>query len=127
MASCSLSRSATSALVVRALHWGQIFGRHEPRDCVAIPFFRHALLKLAMSGLQPVYATDIKRVFGRETSEQEKLASLLAELRSKLQEAGLVKNMSPEMLMVMGVAEVNMAAKVLNIIMTNEQRYKHCP
>ena len=87
---------------------------------VAVWPFRHALLKLAMSGLHPVYATDIKRVFGRETLEQAKLAnSLLAELRSKLQEAGLVENMSPETLMVLGVTEVNMAAKVLNIIMTN--------
>ena len=115
-------RARGQSAALGASFWEQI--SYEPRGAVAIPFFRHAVLKLAMSGGHTVYATDVKRMFSKEALEQGKTADkLLADLREAMTAAGIHESSAANMMQVMGVTEVAMAAKVLQMQLKGEKKY----
>ena len=102
--------------------WDQIV--YEPRGSVAIPFFRHAVLKLAYSGKAAIYASDVKKIYGKDSLEQAKTAdSFISEMRESFTDAGL-DLLSPEILQVLSLCEMNMAAKVMGIFLDGEKRHK---
>ena len=95
---------------------------HEHRTKEVLPFYRHALLKLALTNTA-VLASDAKKATSAGLLIKAKKADeLLSRLRSVARSSGVLMD-DPRVTNIMGVVDCNVIAHVLGIRVENEKKY----
>ena len=90
-----------------------------------LPFLRHGLLKLAMTGMH-LSATDCKRVFSNSSmvGKAVKADGLMSQLRTLATQASHGALADQKLVNVLGVVDSNMVAHVMNMQVADEKKYR---
>eukprot|EP00439_Symbiodinium_sp_Y106_P005757 s3129_g1.t1 len=90
-----------------------------------LPFFRHGLLKLALTGMH-LSATDCKRVFSNSSmvGKAVKADGLMSQLRGMATQAKPEALAEQNLVNVLGVVDSNLVAHVMSLQVADEKKYK---